>query len=198
MKYQIQINNGNANLGVTQKTISVNEVVEKVDIKFLAHHIHLHNPLIPEQVAKNVLENYAECSSELMAQGYAIPMMSGQDVYSRHYGDIHIKGGNINLARARELMPDVVTDEQSMVEHAAELVQKAGLTVRARCEVEQKFTDALLAVGASVTRVGDIKEVAFVEASQGSGSSDDEGGNSGSDSGSSNSQQPAGDNDGGE
>ena len=188
MKYQIQINNGNANLGVTQKTISVNEVVEKVDIKFLAHHIHLHNPLIPEQVAKNVLENYAECSSELMAQGYAIPMMSGQDVYSRHYGDIHIKGGNINLARARELMPDVVTDEQSMVEHAAELVQK----------VEQKFTDALLAVGASVTRVGDIKEVAFVEASQGSGSSDDEGGNSGSDSGSSNSQQPAGDNDGGE
>lgn len=184
MKYQIQINNGNANLGVTQKTISVNEVVEKVDIKFLAHHIHMHNQLVPEQVVEDVLENFAECSAELMAQGYAIPMMSGQDVYSRQYADIRIKGGNINLERARQLDPTIETEAQ-MVEKAGDLVSKAGLLVRARVEVEQKFTDKLLAQGASVTRVAGIKEVAFVEAASGGSSTDGGSGSSDGDSGSS-------------
>ena len=178
MKYQIQVNNGNANLGVTQKTITANEVTDVVDQKFMAHYIHLHNGLIPEDVAAQVLSLFGECAAELMAQGHAIHLKREQDVLIRMYGDIHVKGGNINLERARELMQNPALTEAEMVELAGELVSRAGVTVRARCEAEQKLTDLLKRQDAPVQRVDGIKEVAFVPASGTGSDSDDNGGGS--------------------
>ncbi len=182
MKYQIQVNNGNANLGVTQKTITANEVTDVVDQKFMAHYIHLHNGLIPEDVAAQVLGMFGECAAELMAQGHAIHLKREQDVLIRMYGDIHVKGGSINLERARELMQNPALTEQEMVELAGELVSRAGVTVRARCEAEQKLTDLLKRQDAPVQRVDGIKEVAFVPAS-GTGSGSDDNGQGGDDNG---------------
>lgn len=174
MKYNIQINNGVEAFGTAgQKTITVNEELQTVDAKFLAHYISLHNPTIPQQTAQSVLENFVECAAELMAQGNAIQLKNGQDVALRLYGDIHIKGGNINLTRAQQLMPGVTA---ITAENAQELVSRAGVTVRAYAEVEQKFTDLLLAQGASVTSTGKVTEKAVVERKDGSGTEQPAGG----------------------
>lgn len=170
MEYSISINNGVEAFGTAgQKTITVNEELKTVDAKFLAHYISLHNPTIPQQTAQSVLENFVECAAELMAQGNAIQLKNGQDVALRLYGDIHIKGGNINLQRARELMPGLT---EITAENAQELVSRAGITVRAYAEVEQKFTDLLLAQGASVTSSGKVVEKAPVARKDGNGSSE--------------------------
>ena len=168
MKYQIQINNGNANLGVTQKTVTVNEVNQTVDENFLAHYMHLHNGLIPEDAARAVLSIFGECAAELMAQGHAIQLKKGDDVLMRIYPDIHLQGGNINIERARELTGNPALTEAEMVEQASELVRLAGVTYRARCEAEQKFTALLKKQDVSVQKVDGIKQVAFVPASDGS------------------------------
>lgn len=161
MEYDIQINNGVEAFGTAgQKTITVNESVKTVDAKFLAHFISLHNPTIPQQTAESVLANFVECAAELMAQGNAIQLKNGQDVAMRLYPDIHIKGGNINLERAKQLDPTVT---EITPENATGLVQRAGVTVRAYAEVEQKFTDLLLAQGASVTASGKVTEKAAVQ-----------------------------------
>ena len=175
MEYSISINNGVEAFGTAgQKTITVNEELKTVDAKFLAHYISLHNPTIPQQTAQSVLENFVECAAELMAQGNAIQLKNGQDVALRLYGDIHIKGGNINLQRARELMPGLT---EITPENAQELVSRAGLTVRAYAEVEQKFTDLLLAQGASVTSSGLVVEKAPVARKDGGEGGEQEGGN---------------------
>ena len=103
--YNIYINNGVEAFGTEGKTITVNEVVQTADIKALAREIHHENMLIPEQVAESVLQNFAKAAANLMSQGFAIQFKSGEDVLMRLYPDIHIKGGNINLKRAQELMP---------------------------------------------------------------------------------------------
>ena len=61
-----------------------------------------------------------------MAMGYAVVLKNGNDAALRIYPDIHIKGGNINLARAKELDP-TVTD--LTLENAGDLATKAGVTV---------------------------------------------------------------------
>ena len=163
MDYSIYLNNGNEYLN-SDKTITVNEVNRTCDSKFFAHHIHEHNALIPEQVANAVLENFAVVAAEMMAQGFAIVLKNGNDAMLRLYADIHVKGGNINLARAQELDP-TVTD--LTVENATDLVQKAGVSVRAYAECEKKFTDLLLAQGASVNKK-DVIEKAKVTRTAGS------------------------------
>lgn len=180
MKYRIEIHNGNANLGTTGKSIAVQEVLNTVSNEFVAHYMHLQNPLIPEDAALMVLSSLGKTAASLVSEGMSVQVKDKQDVLLRIYGDIHIKGGNINLERARELSGNPSLTEQQMVEMASELVQKAGVTYRARCEAEQKLTDLVKKQdGLSVTRTGDIKEVAYVPASQG-GTSDsistDEGG----------------------
>ena len=129
MKYEISLNQGNEVLG-SGKTITANEVVETVDEKALAREIHHLNALIPEQVAESVLANFCHAAAQLMAMGYAVVLKNGNDAALRIYPDIHIKGGNINLARAK-----------------------------AECEI--KFTELLLAQGASVERKG-VVEKAYV------------------------------------
>lgn len=173
MKYEISLNQGNEVLG-SGKTITANEVVETVDEKALAREIHHLNALIPEQVAESVLANFCQAAAQLMAMGYAVTLKNGNDVALRIYPDIHIKGGNINLARAKELDP-TVTD--LTLDNAGDLATKAGVTVRAKAECETKFTELLLAQGASVERKG-VVEKAYVARKDNSGSGN-QGGNTG-------------------
>ena len=164
MKYNIQLNQGNEALG-SGKTITANEVVETVDEKALAREIHHLNGLIPEQVAESVLQNFCQAAAQLMAMGYAVVLKNGNDAALRIYPDIHIKGGNINLARAAELIPGT-TD--LTLENAGELATRAGVTVRAKAECEQKMTDLLLAQGASIERKG-VVEKAYVSKKESNG-----------------------------
>ncbi len=174
MKYSVFLNLGNEYIGANEKTITVNEVVETADEQALAREIAHENPLIPEQVATAVLQNFCKAAANLMSMGFAIQLKNGKDVAMRIYPDIHVKGGNINLTRAKELDPSVT---ELTLENAGELVSKAGVTVRAKAECEQKFTDLLLSIGASVQRK-DVVEKAKVARANGEGSSETPGGGS--------------------
>jgi hypothetical protein len=159
IEYKGQLNLGNEILG-TEKTITANEVVRTADTQALAREIHHQNALIPEQVAKAVLDNFCAAACELMAMGFAVQFANGDDVAMRIYPDIHVKGGNINLKRAKELDPSV-TD--LTVENAGELIDKAGgVTVRVRATVQQKFTEMLMKQDVKIQRT-DVSEVPYVE-----------------------------------
>ena len=158
IEYKGQLNLGNEALG-TEKTITANEVVRTADTQALAREIHHQNTLIPEQVAKAVLDNFCAAAAELMAMGFAIQLQNGEDVAMRIFPDIHVNGGNINLKRAKELDPTVT---ELTVDNAGELIDKAGgVTVRVRAVVQQKFTELLDAEGVKVQRVG-VVEVPYV------------------------------------
>lgn len=133
IKYDVKLNNGVEAFGTTEKTLTACEHVENVDAKFMAHHMHLHNALIPEDVATAVLNAFCESAAELMGQGHAVVLTSKGKAALRLYPDIHVKGGNINLARAQELMEGVT---ELTLDNASELVQRAGLTLRAKAECE--------------------------------------------------------------
>ena len=158
----------------SEKTITANEVLRTCDTKSLAREISHQNALIPEQVASAVLENFCKAAAEKMAEGFAIQLSAGSDVAIRIFPDIHIKGGNINLARAKELDPTVT---ELTEENAGELIDKAGgVQVRVRATCMQKFTDLLEAEQYQGKRVG-IETKAYV-AKTGSGEGG-EGGNGG-------------------
>ena len=167
--YKVFLNNGNEALGVTEKTITVNEDLQTVDEEALAREINHENMLIPVQVAKSVLENFCKAAANLMSMGFAIQLKNGNDVAMRIYPDIHVKGGNINLKRAKELDPTVT---ELTVDNAGSLVDKAGVTVRTRAECQQKFTDLLQSVGISVQRK-DVVEKEMVKRKDSDGPSDE-------------------------
>lgn len=174
IQYIVSLNNGIEAFGVDQKTITANEEVQTADEQALAREIAHENPLIPEQVATAVLQNFCKAAANLMSMGFAIQLKNGKDVAMRIYPDIHVKGGNINLTRAKELDPSVT---ELTLENAGELVSKAGVTVRAKAECEQKFTDLLLSIGASVQRKN-VVEKAKVARVNGEGGSETPGGGS--------------------
>jgi hypothetical protein len=157
IQYEVQLNHGNEVLN-SGKTITANEVLLTADEKALAREIHHQNSLIPEDVAASVLGYFGKAAVQLMAMGFAIQFKQGNDVLMRIYPDVHLKGGNINLERAKQLNPDV-TD--LTLENAGELATKAGVKVRVRCETEAKFTELLDSEGISVERKA-VKEVAYV------------------------------------
>ena len=173
--YKGQLNLGNEALQ-SEKTITANEVLRTCDTKALAREISHQNALIPEQVAAAVLENFCKAAVEKMAEGFAIQLSAGSDVAIRIFPDIHIKGGNINLTRAKELDPTVT---ELTEENAGELIDRAGgVLVRVRATCMQKFTDLLDAECVQVKRVG-IETKAYVAktgSGDGEGGSDDEGG----------------------
>ena len=159
IEYKGQLNLGNEALG-TEKTITANEAVRTADVKALAREIHHQNTLIPEQVASAVLENFCAAACELMAMGFAVQLNNGNDVAMRIFPDVHIKGGNINLKRAKELDQSVT---ELTLENAGDLIDKAGgVTVKVRAVVQQKFTDLLNQQDVKVQRVG-VGEAAYVE-----------------------------------
>lgn len=173
IQYEVQLNQGNEVLN-SGKTITANEVLLTCDEKALAREIHHQNSLIPEDVAAQVLGYFGKAAAQLMAMGFAIQFKNGQDVLMRIYPDVHLNGGNINLARAKELIPET-TD--LTLENAGELATKAGVKVRVRCETEAKFTELLNTEGFSVERKA-VKEVAYI-AKKGSETGDNTGGSTG-------------------
>ena len=170
--YKGQLNMGNEALQ-SEKTITANEVLRTCDTKALAREISHQNALIPEQVAAAVLENFCKAAAEKMAEGFAIQLNAGDEVAIRIFPDIHIKGGNINLARAKELDPTVT---ELTAENAGSLSDKAcGVTVRVRSTCMQKFTDLLDAEGIQVKRIG-IETKACVERVNSDGDNTQQGG----------------------
>ena len=155
--YKVCLNNGNEVLGVDQKTITANEDVRTADEAAMAREIHHENPLIPEQVAQGVLQNFCKAAVNLMSMGFAIQFRNGNDVALRIHPDIHVAGGNIDLERAKELMPDDVHTEADMVTFAGELVSRAGVTVRVAAESQPKFTELLKSLNPGVNRTGIVE-----------------------------------------
>ena len=172
IEYKGQLNMGNEALG-TEKTITANEYLRTCDTKALAREIaHASHDLIPEQVAAMVLENFCKAAVEKMAEGFAIQLTAGTDVAIRIFPDIHVKGGNINLTRAKELDPTVT---ELTAENAGDLIDKAGgVQVRVRATCMQKFTDLLEKEEYQVKRIG-IETKAYVERVNGDGTGDDNG-----------------------
>ena len=170
--YKGQLNMGNEALQ-SEKTITANEVLRTCDTKALAREISHQNALIPEQVAAAVLENFCKAAAEKMAEGFAIQLNAGDEVAIRIFPDIHIKGGNINLARAKELDPTVT---ELTAENAGSLIDKAGgVTVRVRSTCMQKFTDLLDKEEYQVKRIS-IETKAFVERVNSNGDDTQQGG----------------------
>ena len=166
--YKVCLNNGNELLGVDQKTITANEDVRTADEAAVAREIAHENPLIPEQVAQGVLQNFCKAAANLMSMGFSIQLRNGNDVALRIHPDIHVDGGNIDLARAKELMPDDVHTEEDMVTFAGELVSRAGVTLRVKAESQPKFTELLKSLNPGVNRTG-IVERAKVTRKDGEG-----------------------------
>ena len=169
IQYEVCLNQGNEALQ-TGKSITANEILLNCDEKALAREIHHQNSLIPEDVAASVLGYFGKAAAQLMAMGFAIQFKNGQDVLMRIYPDLHLNGGNINLARAKELDPEV-TD--LTMENAGELATKVGVNVKVRVETEVKFTELLEKEGYSVERKG-VKEVAYIAKKGSDGGNTDE------------------------
>ena len=174
IEYKGQLNMGNEALN-TEPTITANESLRTCDLKALAREIHHQNALIPEQVAEAVLENFCKAAVEKMAEGFAINLNSGNDVAIRIFPDIHVKGGNINLARAKQLDPTVT---ELTAENAGDQIDKAGgVTVRVRATCMQKFTELLEKEDYQLKRIG-IETKPYVARTNGDGG-DDQGDNGG-------------------
>ena len=191
IKYQVSLNKGVEAFG-TGPTITANEIVDTADASALAREIHHLNSLIPEQVAEAVLQNFCEAAANLMAMGYAVVLRSGADAAIRIYPDVHVKGGNINLDRAKQLIPGTVA---LSLDNAGELVSKAGVTVRAKAECEPKFNDLLTKAEARLERK-EVVEKAFVKRANSSDDSAEEGGSTGGSNGGSGSDSGSGGNGG--
>lgn len=174
IKYQVSLNKGVEAFG-TGPTITANEIVDTADASALAREIHHLNSLIPEQVAEAVLQNFCEAAANLMAMGYAVVLRSGADAAIRIYPDVHVKGGNINLDRAKALIPGTVA---LSLDNAGDLVTKAGVTVRAKAECEPKFNDLLTKAEARLERK-EVVEKAFVKRADNANDNDNEGGSQG-------------------
>jgi len=142
----IYVNNGIEAFGTSAKTLTVNEQPKNLSLDFVAEELHHRMPLVPNDVIKQVLTGFTEVTARMIAEGFAIQGTNAVgDVLLRYYTDAHLNTPtrNINLAKAKELMPGVVTDEASMVEHAGELVALAGVTLRPYVEVQKKFHELL-------------------------------------------------------
>ena len=178
---QISINNGNEAFGTSGKTITVNEQPKSISLDFVAEELHHRMPLVPADVISQVLVGFQDVAARMMAEGFAIQGTNAKgDVLLRYYTDARLKNQSINLAKAKELMPDTVTNEQSMVDHAGELVALAGVQLRPYVEVQQKFHE-LLGEYKPKYEVKGIVEKAYVAKKDGTGTGDNtgEGGNTG-------------------
>ena len=167
--YQVCLNHGNEAFN-TGDTITANEQLRTCGNDFLAKEIHHQNPLIPEDLAQMCLDNAFKAAAALMAQGYRIVLTHQGRAVLAMYPDVHVAGGNINPKRAAKLIPGT----QSLTKaNAGELVTKAGVTVKARCEAEPELDKLLKSQNVQMQRVSEIQEVARItrktSGSQGNG-----------------------------
>ena len=173
--YRLFINNGVDAFNTTGKTLSIEEQPKTVSVDFLADAIHSQNELIPKRTAQEVLSLFGVVAARLMAEGLAMQFTDDGKVLLRLYADAKVKGGNINLARARELTGDQTLTEEQMVSRAGEIVALAGVQLRAYAEVQQKFNELLQSFSPKANLVG-TTERARIERTGGEGSSDNQGG----------------------
>lgn len=158
----ISVNNGNEAFGTTGKTLTVNERPKEVSLDFVAEELHHKMRHFEKEDIEQVLSGFIEVAARLMAEGFGIQYTNTKDdVMLRLYTDARLEGQNINLARAKELMPGVVTDEETMVAHAGELVALAGVKLRPYVEVQQKLHEKLQEYKPKY-QVKETKEVAYV------------------------------------
>lgn len=183
--YKIQVYNGNEAFGTTGRTIAIQEQPRTISQDFMAEELHHVNELIPKATVKEVLGNFAKVAARLMAEGFAIQFQNDGDVVLRLYADAKIKGGNINLQRAKELNPDITEITQ---DNASDLVQRAGIQLRAYAEVQTKFNELLQEFKPSAHMLG-VEEKAYVEKKNDEQSGGQNvGGNSGGNTGGNNSE----------
>lgn len=163
--YKGQLNLGNAALG-TEKSITANEDIRTAEARDLAREIaHQSHDLIPEKVAEMVLDSFCQACVDLLNMGFGVQLRTNGDVAMRIIPDIHVAGGSINLARARQLDPTVT---ELTADNAADLIDRAGgVTVKVRAIVQQKFTDLLHANGGGKVERTGIETKAYVERKDG-------------------------------
>ena len=174
----IFVNQGVEAFGTTGKTLTVNEQPKEVSLEFVAEELHHKMRHLEKDDITMVLSRFLDVAARLMAEGFGIQYTNTKEaVMMRLYTDarLDLPTKSINLAKARELMPDVVTDEQSMVDHAGELVSMVGVKLRPYVEVQQKFHE-LLADYKPKYQVKGIVERAYVERKDSSDGSGDNGG----------------------
>lgn len=181
VEYDVHVNNGVEAFGTSGKTLSAEEKPRTISIDFLAEELHHANELIPQRTIREVLSIFGTTACRLMAEGFAIQFQNDGDVLLRLYTDVKIKDGNINLARARELTENPALTEQEMVAHAGEIVQKAGVQMRAYAEVQNKFNELLQTFKPQLL-MRNIVEKPYVQRKASDGSDDNQGG-SGDDNG---------------
>ena len=175
LKFNVCLNQGNEALQ-TGKSITANEVCETADHKFVSHLIHLHNALIPEDVAESVINALMESVAELVGQGYAVQLCKDGDVMLRIFPDIHLNGDSINLARAQQLDP-TVTD--LTLQNAGDLAARVGVTVKPRATVSAKFIDLLDAKKGTVERNAVVEKSYVARNGSTAGNDSGNGGNQG-------------------
>lgn len=181
VKYNLQINNGVEAFGTTGKTITANEVVETCDAAELACEIAHYAEVVNERTCKFVLDNLLAACVQKMSEGKAVVLTLDGKAALRIYPDVHLKCGNINLAKAQELDPTVT---EISLENVSDLAQKAGgVVLRAKAEVEQPLTDALAKLDPTI-RLNEKKEMPRIARANGTGGNGgNEGGNTGGDNG---------------
>lgn len=166
VKYNLQINNGVEAFGTTGKTITANEVLETCDSAELAREIAHLAEVVNERTAKYVLDNVLEAVVQKMSEGKAVVLTLDGKAALRIYPDVHLKAGNINLAKAQELDPTVT---EITLENVSDLATKAGgVVVRAKAEAEQPLTDAMKKMGVSL-HLNEKKEMPRVNRVSGEG-----------------------------
>ena len=173
VKYNLQLNNGVEAFGTTGKTITANEVVETCDAAELAREIAHYAEVVNERTCKFVLDNLLAACVQKMSEGKAVVLTLDGKAALRIYPDVRLKAGSINLAKAKEL-DKTVTD--LTMDNISDIATKAGgVVLRAKAEVEQPLTDALLKLDASV-RLEGKKEIARILRKENQGG---DGGNTG-------------------
>lgn len=175
ISYKAQLNLGNEALG-TEKSVTANEDTKTCELRHLAQEIHHQNQLIPEDVAAAVLGYFCKAAVMKMTEGFAVQLTSEGKVALRLIPDIHVKGGSINLARAKQLDPTVT---ELTEENAGDLIDKAGgVTLKVRAIAQQPFTDLLNDQKPRVERSG-VVTAAYVAKKDSTGTGENTGDNTG-------------------
>ena len=135
IKYGLYLNEGNEALNLG-RTITANELPDDMTAAQLAREISHDNPLVPESVAKGVIDSFCRIVAQAMAEGRCVNLCNGSDVFLRLYADVHLaKTFDLKEAKARGYEGSTLTEE------CFTLIQPSDLVIKAHAEVEQKFTD---------------------------------------------------------
>ena len=137
IEYNGQINLPNASVGVTERTITVNECVRTCDLQALAREISHQNRLIPEDVAQQVLAYFCKAAAEKMTEGFAIQLSNGDDVAMRIFPDVHVKGGNVII----ELKAVAQTKFTELLEKSEFKVSRKGIVTKSFEKQQQEAAE---------------------------------------------------------